>query len=519
MPDAALDATAEALAYRLLSDFPDDRPYSRSDLARLPAPVARLLGARLDARVDRAAALPDTPWVDASAPAVREAGRAWREAARAAARVPADLWAENVERAARLALSHLIRPAETLAAYAFETDDAPIAAALTLRRIQAFASYPYLPEIAGRYVERKGLGQIDRATLERLLRRIDRRMVSAFTADDWRTLLSPLFDLVGPLGSPEGSVPTALLQSLFEAKGADDLSGAVRDAEALTPDALRQRLEAALPEHAPLVASPEPAADEGEPEPAPASHAPAEADDEAIPEAGDQEPVEHDAFAEAQDAALPTEPAPASLLFPDDRPSALDDVEEVDETSDGDAPPESEEPSADGPLAAPAPAALLSPTDAPDLPDPPVEEDDVDEPLWRRLARAHGGGDPEPAADEEPPIWKQFAAESEEAEATAPPVPTAPATPAPRASSPASLDDLEARVLGDHGERRQWFVDELFEGSEADYRETLDLLDGAQSWTEATEVIAREVFRKHRVNIYSEPAVALTDAVEARMAR
>ncbi len=247
MPDAALAATAEALARQILADLPADRPRPRADLARLPAPVARLLSARLDARVDRAAAPPDTPWTDPDDATLRDALRTWREAARAAARFPAAAWEENVERAARLALAHLVYPAETLAGYVFETEDESIAAALALRRIRAFVPYPYLPEIAGRYVDRKGLGRIDQAGLERLLRRIDRRMVSAFSADDWMTLLVPLFDLVGPLASPPGAVPTALLRSLFEAKGADDLAASLGSADALTARDLRQRLAAALP--------------------------------------------------------------------------------------------------------------------------------------------------------------------------------------------------------------------------------------------------------------------------------
>jgi hypothetical protein len=55
--------------------------------------------------------------------------------------------------------------------------------------------------------------------------------------------------------------------------------------------------------------------------------------------------------------------------------------------------------------------------------------------------------------------------------------------------------------------------------AEAAYRAVLEQLDAAPSWTAASQIIAREVFRKHHVNIYSDAAVAFTDAAEARFTR
>ncbi len=172
----------------------------------------------------------------------RAGARQWRDAARLAARVPAPEWATFLGDACRLVVSHLVRPAETLAAVAFEDDgDAERPTALVMRRLGAFTPYPYLPEIAGQYVDRKGIARIDRAALESLLRRIDRRMVAAFSADEWAGLLEPLFTI---LDAPVG-IPAELLQVLFEARGRDDLghlfSGPV------TPGALYTSLLRALP--------------------------------------------------------------------------------------------------------------------------------------------------------------------------------------------------------------------------------------------------------------------------------
>lgn len=580
MSDAALDATAEALARRLLSDLPADRPRPRADLGRLPSPVARLLGARLDARVDRAAAPPDTPWVDADAAGLLDASRTWREAARSAARFPAAAWEEEVDRATRLALSHLVRPAETLAAYAFENDDEPLAATLALRRIRAFAPYPYLPEIAGRYVERKGLGQIDRAGLERLLRRIDRRMVSAFGVDEWMTLLEPLFDLAGPVGTPEETVPASLLHPLFEAKDADDLAEALTGTDALSADALRDRIRDVLPADEPLpVLEPPTPASPSEPEALslasdeetadasasthpesgiPLDTAPlaAEEDDDAPrpPVIGSRYGTPEEAFADDSEilgparavAGLDPEPvdsidAPTddhdtSGLVTDEAPLPADEIEWDEDEPEVEPDEEAPQPFDADTLVGSEPTASLPLVGPTDLPKPPLprfgadlddsvradtapEANEEDEPLWRRLVRDQGAEpDEELAREDETPLWKRFAQTDEEG--TLPSPPAAPDSEAVADDAPTDtpLHDLERRVLGDGpDERRAWFVAELFSGSPGEYHRTLASLGAARSWTEATEIIAREVFRKHRVNIYSEPAVAFTDAVEARM--
>jgi hypothetical protein len=83
-----------------------------------------------------------------------------------------------------------------------------------------------------------------------------------------------------------------------------------------------------------------------------------------------------------------------------------------------------------------------------------------------------------------------------------------------------SLDVLERSVLGPSGPRnRELFLDELFEGDVDEYAATLQRLLGAPSWAEASKIIAEDVFRKHQVNIYSDPAVLFTDAAELRYRR
>ncbi|MEM1041841.1 MAG: hypothetical protein AAGI91_04350 [Bacteroidota bacterium] len=147
---------------------------------------------------------------------------------------------------------------------------------------------------------------------------------------------------------------------------------------------------------------------------------------------------------------------------------------------------------------------------------------DASVPLWQRFAREGGDGSvnarfedrtPDLAAPADPPLWQQFSAPDAEPSAR----PPAAKVPAPTSDGDQALEELEGRVLGrtTSGQRSR-FVEHLFQGNAGTYATVLHALDAAASWTEASQIIARDVFRPFRVNIYGEHAVAFTDAVEAR---
>ncbi len=138
----------------------------------------------------------------------------------------------------------------------------------------------------------------------------------------------------------------------------------------------------------------------------------------------------------------------------------------------------------------------------------PTEHTDASMPLWKQFEPGYGSErtDAEPPhADRRngssEPLWKQFRTTSESG---------------PRDGA-AAFADLERSVLGERGARnRDLFVKHLFSGRREDYETTLRQLARADSWSQASQIIAQEVFLKHQVNIYSDPAVAFTDAAEAQ---
>ncbi|MEO0559751.1 MAG: hypothetical protein AAF170_16385 [Bacteroidota bacterium] len=546
MSDAPIDRAAEALARRLLNDLPARQPVARAAFDQLPPPVAQLLHARLNARVDRETARPATPWIDGDHSVLREAQTAWREAIRSAAQVPVDAWEDTLADATHRAIAHLVQPAATLAATAFADELAspdPLPTPLVLDRLRAFGPYPYLIEIVERYVEKKGLGHIDRDGLERLLLRIDSRMVAGFSADEWVALLDPLFALL------DGHVSAPLLQLAFEARGQGSLVTSL-EADSVSREALHTHLKAATTESAdapaptrqpvsvPAVSDPadgaplEADAHTRSPAEAPSPHAsvpelapePEPEPLELTPDPADRPPTGHTFDVEPR---RPTPPVISSKF------NAPEEVAPDDSDVLGPARPveivEAMTPMA--PLSAPS----ASITDA--IVTETVEEraSTDDEPLWKRLADPADSDSNAPASPSDTaPLWAQFSQDapaplaSSMSSTTAPPLPSvsapdlvstvAPPVAEPALHSEASLATIELAVLGaSDTDRRVWYTDELFSGNAEDYEATLRQLDAARTWTEATDIIARDVFRKHSVNIYSDPAVTFTDAVEGQM--
>ena len=164
-------------------------------------------------------------------------------------------------------------------------------------------------------------------------------------------------------------------------------------------------------------------------------------------------------------------------------------------------------------------------------------DDEGPVPLWKQFQPGERGGTPEKKREQSPgaerrrsgeteasgeavPRWQQFRGGGGRggSESTSGGSEGASSSSRQREPSPSdALSDLEREVLGERGAKnRSYYLDNLFGGSRENYRATLRALRGAESWSEAQQVVAREVFRKHQVDIYGDAAVSFTDAVQQR---
>jgi len=501
------EALAAPLRRHLLQHFPADRAYPRSALRDDGMPP--LVAAFLDRMLDRWVEIErgrfrddwlDSGWLDADDPAVRRTEDALFDALGQSARVPAETWEDTLGGAVDLVARFLTVPARALTDAIFEGAPEPLPAATVRTRLSLFNAYPYLAEVASAYLDRKQPDTLDPSELFALLDRIDRRFVGEYGRQDWLDLLAPLFALARDVPALEG-VPASLLEPFFEAKERADLAALVaeQDAEVFDEAALRDALAPAFPDTPPKV----PGAETTE--------------------------SEEDESAEVE-AATELLTAP-SELEKDDEPEELTPAPS---------------PVAEEPVEDPEPVEDLGvdePSDEPVAAPPDASGEDSARPLWERFAERTSDGDnvnarfgsPESdtphdavSADDGDgvPLWKRFFARPEasqdtETSAAIPDTVTETAEAPEPSAEPAPIDDsldaLEQRVLGPMPPaQRKRFIKRLFHGDAGKYVTVLHALDAADSWTEASRIIARDVFRPARVNIYGEHAVAFTDAVEAR---
>ncbi len=454
-------AFADALFARLLDAFPPDAAYAPNDLARapMPPPLAHFLTKTLRHRARRALDRwhpPASPYLDTSYPGVEEAAERYRAALLQHARFPKDEWRDALRSAARRVSAYLVRPVRTAVRYVFRGDDGALPIGRILQRMHHLAPYPYLREAVKAYADQKSVGEIDRTSLTVLLTRVDQRMTADHDAEAWLRLLGPLFVTARAAFPNEDGVPTALLHDFFRSKKA---FAAARRLEAAERDGAEWMDEAAL-RHL-LEAAPAP------------------------------DTARERVASSSSEAAARREPSAARLYT----------------APEADAPEESK-PSEAAPEPAPTPSTGED-----------AAEDDAAEavPLWKRFQRGAPRAK-EPAAAQQQqadrgaqsrPRWQQF-----RPPADAPGAETAQAN---GASSDEALAALERDVLGPSGRQsRALFVRHLFGGDEEAYAGILRRLREAPTWNEASRIIARDVFRARQINIYSDPAVAFTDAVEGR---
>lgn len=492
---------AHSLSASLLEAFPPDRTYSAARLEQPPMPPAvahylhHILQQRTREEADRLRAA-RTSWFDYDHPDVRRAAGAYLETVADHAHIPPDAWSALVRQAVSQVYAFLSRPRQTLVAFVFESHDAPRPASVVQQRMAYFDAYGYFRDVVDGYLAQKKVAELDRGRFGDLLARIDGQMTDGYTPEDWVRLLAPLFDFCRSAQRVSDAVPVSALHAFFTEKQAYDLVHLLdaSGARELDREALLELLTGAVP----------PVEEEFEPDDEPIwqapppRKAPAETPRETARETAREVP-----------AGRPAAPAPAGA---DDAVPLWKRFQQ-------------------GPQQAPPPGASQhGPAQQGPLHHGPVPQGPVPQGPARPQSPPPAERRPAPerstAAPGAVPLWKQFASDRPSPAGSASPRPRptsephrAPAlhhTAEPSAHRSQELEVLEEQVLGSRGLReREHFIAQLFSGSRGDYEETLRKLSQAETWTQASHIIAQDVFRKHQVNIYSEPAVAFTDLVES----
>ena len=132
-------------------------------------------------------------------------------------------------------------------------------------------------------------------------------------------------------------------------------------------------------------------------------------------------------------------------------------------------------------------------------------------PLWKTYATPES----EPSAPQNEPSVPESEPSAPQNEPSAPQnEPSAPQNEPSVPENPTLVEGLEARVLGEARNLRSRFISDLFSGNTDAYESVIELLSRSNGWDKAAKILKTEVFVKYRVDIYSESAIAFTNAVE-----
>ena len=496
----SIDSLAAALKRQLSDAFPATSIPGRDRLAADPMDplVARYLEAELDRRVeDELARVTYEPseWVSGEdRETVDRAKRNFRASISAAVSFPESMWESLLETSAFATCRFVVSPVSTLVSEVFRLQADSVSKATARTRVRALGGHPFITEAADSWL----------ATAEEPILRKDFALALERIADElmdgeerWVAAAEPLFALHERINGRR-AVPIARLQNLY----AD-----------LRLESIVERLELLAAEWKTTAWT-----------------------DTMLVRAlsGESEPTYVDAAVDAGVASgesVATEPEratpdvpdrPAETAPPTDRqgdgqsgstPSLFDPVGEqagkrIDDSSRG-----GTRPAADPKDPVPLWMRFQERINAPMKVDPKPKAPP------RPGADVETRAKPAPAADKSTrPLWERYRK------------PTARA----KISADASVqeqeqeleleltdfDEVESFVLGDVDiERRQNFIYDLFNGQEDAYRKMVVRLADVGTWPEATAVIANDIFRRNRVNIYDETAIDFTNAVERRYLR
>jgi len=486
---------AESLYERLLSSYPSGQSYKQADWDRgpMPGPIRHFLVHLLrhqsrheSQRLRRAG----SEWVGYDAQEVQSALSRLQDVLSRHARIPEGEWEGALQQATRYVTAYLFRPAPVLSDFVFGKQAASLPLERIRWRMQFFRPYPYLANAVNAYAERQNVSSFERDTFRRFLHQIDRRLTADYSHDQWMDALQPLLDLTqAATGTAE--VPIQELRPFFQDKGH---TVAVQRLDRLSEDG-QSRIGASGLHR---VLKPERTTEERAPEAEPlrSSDAPWSSSDPASGE--DSDPALRGASDESDG------PTPLWKRFQaGSSPSS----------GNGSAREGASPKGAGKPLWAQYRSSRQKPTRRPssELPDSELPGPELSSPFSSEASDAplqpiSSSSMPEGEAPSKSPFDTGTFDDVND-----------PAPGTPTSSDKASIEALERKVLGgSNPPQRGVFVRQLFGGDLGSYHDVLDKLQHADSWSQASQIIARDIFRAHKVNIYSDAAVHFTNAVEQR---
>lgn len=510
-----MDRLIRQITEQLFSRLPEPEDHFRIqnlDEYGFPPFIIRRIHIELTWNLDESMILPETDWANTESDSVRKSWQQFLCAIHAEVQLPASYARAVIETAVSDVVEILVQPRKNIPEILFGGEE-KLSADQVAERSELLVVYPHFARILTSYMERKGRPKLERSRCKEIVGTVDAKVTSKYTPLQWAQMLDPLFTLAG------SSIDTNIFRLFFEDKNrlgvahkfdsmGEQISRAtfievlsapeLLNAEGFEPDQSEHSL--AKKEEKPQSEEDQPAANDKE------------EDSQIInPQSGPQsdilnwenltvveKPADEDDAQSSPDKTLRKttvhEKEKNSGVFglnEDDKESTTEEAASLNDIylqEDTDPEPEIE-----------APIGISSEIENPDT-EVETEEDGENgiSAIWQRFM----------STDEEQKEQNyEQAAENESVNIGT----EAKTFHSDDAQTGSGKKESIKKLLED---KKNYYIDELFGGSEQAYDQALHKIAMENDWKWASQLIRKNIFERHAVDIYSDPAIDFTDRLQ-----
>lgn len=537
-----MQRTIQQITQQLVDQLPENDQYYRLDELRswdFPSFVIRRIKIELERNLAESMIIPKTDWANTQSDAVLDAWQKFVDAIQAEARLPASYGKTVIETAVADVIEMLVQPRKNVPHVIFGTDE-ELTAEEIRERLKAVVVYPHFSRLIPRYMQKKELDTLTKKRCAAIISNADKKLTENYSPLNWAQMLEPLFKLVG------GNIDTNLLRLFFEDKDMpriarkldlmnDTLSRAHLIEVLSSPDLLDfegyEDEQSSLFGNQPETLSDQPKQASHIPEPTKKPESNKDSSDEetnvdeafGIAEEKESKEVESTEETEADETLNKnfTEPeeefSDKKIEEDEDSLNAVfrEQDEEViaGEATDSDQEKvieenAAEDPEEEKPQEIDLKADKENDQESVEETDQPVEQsssqngqssqDDEETPIWMRYM-----------SDEEVEEYeKEQAAEKEAEESGFIEEPIIDLT--KEDASDEEVKALKKQLKVD----REFFVEEIFRGSDRAFEEAVEEIASHDSWRDVSKYIEKDIFKRNLVDMYSEAALDFTDQLQ-----
>lgn len=530
-----MNRTIRHITEQFVSKLPDGKEYYRiEDLKEYGFPVFLIqrIHIELQWNLDESMVLPKTDWADTQSETVQQSWQQFLNAIHAEVHLPEPYARAVIETAVADIIEMLVQPRKNIPDILFGGED-KLSAEEVDERTELLVVYPHFARVLTRYMHRRKKEQLDRQQCKKIIRQVDEKITAQYTPLQWAQMLDPLFALAGP------AIDTDLLRLFFEdremnraARKFDRMSGEINRASFIevlsSPELLNY--DDYEKDQSELFVDEQPEQAEAGPD--------------------QREETEEEEIKE-QEAAMFTD-------MEEEQPKPLAEIEIEDEEGGAEVKQDKEEErqliqsmheeQKEENEPEPVVEQHLQKEEHDDEREPEEETSSLntffserttpDEPLEHEeepaaadeeaeLVTLQAQADEDEGEEEKAAIWMRFMQseeleEEQQQEETTEEWGDEQETDQPEDEYPdepiidlTENDKQQAKELKQLlRDDKSYFVEELFNGSERAYEESLFEIAQKNTWKEASKLIEKNIFKRNMINIYSEAAVDFTDRLQ-----